>query len=995
MTFSASHIDLGNPIRHGRIFFALLVLASSAALSDDLRLSQGRGDTLKTRPGALLAFPVTIQNAGPEALTISSAIVLPAGWRLVAPIPPLALPAGGRDLQLVSVLVSRTAPAKPHVIVIASGATGRLGTPTELRVPVIVETVRRLEADVAETPRTALAGQSWRIEFQVTNRGNDTARVRYSAWNSRQYPLVLSSSFARLAPMASVRVSVDVASSPEDRQRGLVTTELLVQPSAGDAVRIAAGTDLVPRSGSASLRSIDYPVVATARVASEGDRRGLQGEVRGAGSLREDKSDRLEFLVRTPETQTLSVLGQRDEYQVRYGVGDHGLYVGDWSFSVSPLTEVGRTAVGAGGHTRWKDLTAGVYVNQTRFGPPIRRQTAGWLRYDVSTDVVAGLHVLHQGDQHASDVVSMSITAAPLTRSNLEVEAATSSGAGRSGQAVFARWHGSLPWLSYDLRSVNASPTYDGYYRDLQFTTLSLVGYASNALRLELSGNLQRRNARVDTSIGSAPRTSYVQAGIGYADAVTVSIRSSGVFDTLTLSPYDRREDVVQIRGMQSFDRASLSADAEFGTLTDHRLGTVHPVRRITVAGNVRPSGGQTYGVTLELARIPDPAMNDRQDRVSGTVTGSFVIGQSTLANVNVFGSRLSGSALQSLAIFDASIEHNFANAHRAKLTARRSAFTGISPELALAAEYAVPLALPIGTATSVGVVDGRIIDPSGAGVAGVLITMGPMAAVTDARGRFVFADVKPGPYDLMIDRGTAGLGRIASVPMPLELQVVGGERLPVTITLLPAAIVAVQLDRYEHGELSADGSAPLVPVPMDGVVRVAAEMRNGDDVLRRVSDRNGRLRFGDLSPGRWTLTFDPETAEDRRLETATIEFEVSPGAAIDSTVRLLPRRRAIRIVQEGGVIQAPGAAAPVIPSQEMYGTCLLRSTASGVFVQVSSWARVVQARRDMDRVSALTSQPVRVERASLPDQKVVFRVIAGPFADREAARSFCRALGE
>ncbi len=965
------------------------------AKSAELRLSSGRGDTLHVRPGALLAVPVTFENTGPSPLTISSAVVLPDGWRMVGRIPQLRVPAGGKELQLLSVMVSRTAPARAYSVLVASGETGGVGTPAELRIPVVVEAVRRLEALVVESPRTTIAGQSVRFVFEVTNRGNDTSRMRFAGWNSRQYPSTIEPTAARLAPLSSVRVVVTIATAPEDKLRGPVTAELLVRPTLGNEVRIAGATDIVPRSGSAQLRSLEFPVILSARAASANQRRGLQGAIAGAGSLREDKKDRLEFLVRTPETQTISVLGQRDEYKARYAVGEHEVYVGDWNYSLSQLTELGRTAVGIGGKTRWNDLSAGGFVNQTRFGPPVRKQTGGWLRYDFTDDLSAGLNALHQGERTSADVVSLSVGAKPFSRSNVEVEAATSSGPGRAGRAIFARWNGTLPWLSYDLRTVDASPQFGGYYRDLRFTTLSLVGYATNALRLELTGNLQQRNAGIDTSLGSAPKATYIQAGIGYANAVTLSFRSSGVFDTLSRSPYDRREDIVQVRGTQTFDKVSLAAYADIGALTDHRLGSVNPVRRYSFSANVRPTQRQTYGTSIEFARVPDPAFGNRLDRLSGTLTASYVIGQSTLATLNAFGSRLSGSASQALAVVDATVEHNFPNLHRAKVTARRSTFSGIAPELALAAEYSVPLAVPFGTATSVGIVDGRIVDPSGAGVADVLVTMGSMAAVTDDRGRFVFADVQPGGYDLMIDRGTAGLQRITSVPLPLSVLVVGGERTPVTLMLLPSATIEVNVERYEHGDLSPDGTAPLVLTPMDGVVRIAADLRQGNELLRRVSDRNGRLRFGDLPPGRWLLTVDPSTAEDRRLETMSMELYVVAGAQIDTTVRLLPRRRSIRIIQEGGVLQAPLPTQPTVPSEERFGSYLIRSTAGGVFVQLSSWSREAQARRDQERISAKTGQSARVERTSLPDQKVVFRVIGGPFPTSDAAKAFCRKLDQ
>ena len=81
--------------------------------------------------------------------------------------------------------------------------------------------------------------------------------------------------------------------------------------------------------------------------------------------------------------------------------------------------------------------------------------------------------------------------------------------------------------------------------------------------------------------------------------------------------------------------------------------------------------------------------------------------------------------------------------------------------------------------------------------------------------------------------------------------------------------------------------------------------MTDGRQTLRRVTDEKGRFWFEELQPGRWTLKVDKERLpEYHYCEREQFDFELSPGGGETLDIRVLPRKRTVRIIQEGGTLK-------------------------------------------------------------------------------------------
>ena len=80
--------------------------------------------------------------------------------------------------------------------------------------------------------------------------------------------------------------------------------------------------------------------------------------------------------------------------------------------------------------------------------------------------------------------------------------------------------------------------------------------------------------------------------------------------------------------------------------------------------------------------------------------------------------------------------------------------------------------------------------------------------------------------------------------------------------------------------------------------------MRKDSEIQRRVTDRKGRFAFEDLRPGTWTFTvYNGMLPEHHYYEKDTFTFELEPDDREEIVVKVLPRIRPIRMLEENGVV--------------------------------------------------------------------------------------------
>ncbi|MBF8247392.1 MAG: hypothetical protein HW374_192 [Bacteroidetes bacterium] len=988
------------PVQRGRIFFALLL---ACLMCSSVRAQQAEALTqaVQAKPGTVVTTAIRVTNTSVTRQTFESELHLPKGWRLISREAPFTLESQQSDARLVSVSIPAETPAGLYTLRYAVKATSTPETLTEATVAVTVTPVLLLEIRHIEAPRYVVAGKAYTSIFGLTNKGNVRSRVKL---RSRAEPfvasideniVVLAGRETRLIP-----VTVLTPSDVEDRVHHSLELYATLEQDTTIEVRASSLVDVVPRVAAVEERYLELPVSVRLRQVGQNSISAQQVELAGYGSFTQDHHDRVEFLFRSPETQTKSALGQRDEYRINYQTSGLELYAGDQNFALSPLTEVGRFGSGVGGRVSLGNLKVGGFFNETRYYLPKNKEIGGFANVSLFDGVTAGVNYLKKSEQTQSEVYSFRGIASFLRNNELDFEYGIGSRDDIRQNGYAVRLGGRERWISYDVRFVNADKDFPGYYRDLSFKSMTLNLLPSANMRFEAYYQDEERNLGRDTNQVYAPYSRFYQFGVGYSNLASLHFRTTQQEDRLPVPKYRRKEDVIQARTGFNFESVSFYANADFGTTTDLLLDKLYPSSRYALNIGFQPFAGHNYTAAVEYSKDRNIFTDEDQKRFSGTLTAFIFFGSATQMQLNLFTSRLDVSSVeQSYTALEGTLEHVFPFAHKIAVRARQTAFTPSTGDNAIDyhVEYSIPIGIPLKRLTTSGQIKGRVVDERGKGIENVLLDAGGSAAVTDKEVSFLFPDVT----FLQVDRTSIGLDRVTLQPIPMEIAVRGGEESFVELTVVRSATITGSILLFgPRQQTESDTSSAMVQLQEQSGVFL--ELASGTEVHRRVSDNRGRFVFNDLRPGRWELkNVGGNVPLYHNFEKDSFVFHLKPGSLEVPVFNILPRKRQIRIIQEGSLVQEVKPKADttkqIQPSQPTAADeqCIVvyNSARKGYVIQLSSWTSRTKANRLATHAKeSFPGYEPFVQTVNLPKLGIRHRVQIGTYPTERAAEAACNA---
>ena len=902
------------PVFRNRIFF-LLALALwylpplPAFQSRTIDVIPTSGPRVDAQAGKLLTLSFRVTNNSSAKKRFESLVNAPAGWRRLTKDFPFELEAGASDIRLLTISVPSEAPVAEYTLRFSIRDASNPSDVSESSVTVVIAAVRDQGLKLVESPRMAIAGETYVVTFLLTNKGNITVPMRVSAQSSNRFAAKVDSSVVHLSPGESRSIAVKVQTDAKIPSKVQDILDVAAELDSANTVHANSYVEVVPRITGDEDQFITFPLEATARFAGQQSKNGAQIEIVGAGSLAEGRDGILDVMIRTPDIQSKSVLGQRDEYRLGYTTKRYDVSVGDRNFSLSPLTEFNRYAFGASGTATMSDFTAGAFYNKMRFGVPDQQEWAGFLTYHATENASIGVNYLGRKDQSQSNVISLRTLVQPFKANEVDLEYGISGSGGKTDQAYGARWSARESWLSSDIQYLHAGPSYTGYYRDVDFKNLSVNLLPLKDLRIEGYYRDENRNLNRDSTLLLAPHDRYVLVGAGYSSFVSVYYRQNDQEDLLPVSHFRRGDKTWQLRVSQSLSGIMLVGNADIGTTRDDLLGNSSPFQRYGVFVSFQPFSGHTYGFTAEYTEEHDLSTMEPQQLLSGSVNATVLIGQGTQVSAALFGTKTQGPFNQTYSLFDASIQHWFAGGEVLTVRGRQSIFapSNDAKEFAYLAEFSIPLAVPIARKTGSGRLTGKIVDSEkGTGIQGALVYAGGATALTDRNGEYHFVSLKPDKYFVQLDMATIGLNRVASQQLPHEVTIVGGmeERYDIALTRAIGVSGAVLIFGMKDQALG-DTSQPQL-IEQGGHSNVILELSNPQESSRRVSDNRGRFSFAGIRPGQWTLRIlEGNLPQNHYFDKDSYVIDAPPGASMEFTFKAIPRKRRIQILQQGKTLEA------------------------------------------------------------------------------------------
>ncbi|MFH1941632.1 MAG: tetratricopeptide repeat protein [bacterium] len=882
---------------------------------------------------------------------------LPRGWKLITQDFPFELDENESVIKLVSVFVPQAATAGLYEITYR--VTGRKYPSVSdfFTTQIAVLPSLHLDVQLLEAPEYVIAGDDYRISFVVSNGCNIVDRVYVRIENKENYPASFVVEDFSMTPIRSKKITVTIKTDGTITDRMRHTIRLIAQLRKNEQIQSVASSsvEILPRKMGVEDPFRRLPVtVALSHVVQKDDdmSSGFQGNIFGEGTLDEEGDKHIRFRFRGPDIFERSFLAEHDEYFVSYWTKNTMLHFGDRVFSLSPLTENSRYGRGGEGRIVLRHFTFGAFYQKARWIRPTREEMASYVRYSIDRKLRIGLNFLRKKIDAADgkdDVVSLDGHFEPVKNTEVEVEYALGKKEGLEKSAYRVQISGHRPRVFYQFNLIRAQPDFPGYYNDTNFLAGSLSFELNKNLRINGGVREERQNIDVDTTRYTAPFDKFYQMGLQYrwksGTAFALDYLDRSREDRMIASKFNYREKTFRFRMDQHCKNLSLSASGEIGTTWNRLADGIFRMERYNVSVFFRPTNRQSYRGYIYYTN-DGRTVGEKRRQLTVGVNLSVQFSDRTDLHIHLQNYYSPEEYLRDRNICEVRLNHTFTNDHQFSVRGRYTLLRNFVDrgETAVLVEYKIPLGIPMGKKKGLCLIEGHVFNAeTREPVKNAILRINGFTAVTNERGYFVFPSLKPGLYCLAIDKACIGLNRIVTQRLPAEVTVQEGEKKQIDFGIVRSAelsgriIVGHAEDTSPGEEVNDDdhktddgfyivGSekrsteqlkdrqvSPVQGLKADeesgvsetrGLAGILVELMKDGMVLRRVSGEDGSFLFEELHPGRWTVKiYAYHLPENHFLERDMLAVDLQPGEKRDLSMKVLPKKRNIRMVQDGGTL--------------------------------------------------------------------------------------------
>lgn len=443
---------------------------------------------LAAAPGQILSLSFSITNKSTTEEEFIETLSVPEGWQSVIPMGSYRLTPGANRVRIVAVAVPRTAAAGDCTISYGVRSQRDYAILDSDSVTTHVGAVSKLEFLAEKQPDVVLAGDAFTATARLMNRGNVPTTLHVTASAETNYKVKLVPDTLTLKPGGSGTVEVQVQSDPnESRPKNLaiaLTATPVGEVGESSPAYLVINVDVVPRHPQAPDLCQRLPIAISTTLAGRNGHTGLQVEASGAGFLDEAHKQSLEFLVRQPDQQRSSSLGQRDEMWARYAQPKWGVGVGDLCYGLSYLTEQSRYGRGL-----QFDLpqsgpwSAKAYYLQSRWEEPSLTETGAAVAYRLPGGQLAQFSFLNKSQDgmlgvpaERANLYSLLLSTPYDARHQISLEAAISDAKGGQSDTAYRVTAAGPIGLrtTYSFEKEHAGPDYAGVFQDADYLRLGL-----------------------------------------------------------------------------------------------------------------------------------------------------------------------------------------------------------------------------------------------------------------------------------------------------------------------------------------------------------------------------------------------------------------------------------------------------------------------------------------------------------------------------------------
>lgn len=960
----SAHRSAGAMMSVAVLLIVCLMPAFSQTSESGVRVQAIRPGVIETKPLNPLTLVFHAVNQTEEPHLFFPRVELPEGWNLIVGEPAFKLEGGEDTIRLVSVFVPARAMMGDYRVGYAVSALDdpALAGRAEAQVRVLLEA--RLAVEAMDVHHLAVAGDKCRAEFLVTNRSNAPLDVDLDLKSNAPH-VSQDVKKMRLEAGESRSVGIAVSTDPDLSQKLNQHVQLRAEAEVPEKGVIAATAktefEIIPRvSGKGDYFNKLPAEIGLLAIATGGSQRYGQFKFSGAGSLDREGNHRLDFFFRGPGRgpgrEAFYQFGlQREEYRLSYISPHVNVHAGDRVFSLTRLTKNGNYGRGLDAGVAFNKWSVRGYVERILLQGESGNEKAFQLGYRPGEKMTFNLSYLTRKDPERPTASRLFSLQSQLIHELFHLNAEYSwdwsglRGFRPANSALWVEAGQTYKKFNSQVNIIRSGPEYRGSYKNLNYNAAGVSYASSERWGLRASFLDQKRHTAIEPYFKAFyDRT--IQAGAYYQAFRRLSFSlDQRIHDRQDLSgaaAFDYRDTSLRLGAFIYFGTFSLQNFVDIGKTYNRLTRESEKLTEYTVSVNYLAINKISLAAYLHYRDQNESFTRDKIRRLDMNFSAGLRMGRidvnafyRTAILQDLYRSALSREdfedpifLLNTRDMFGMSLTCRFRNGHSLGFRVQRVAnpfMDGLPAKSVISLmEYSIPVGFPVSRKTTVGMLRGRVYDAEKGrqGVPGVIVKANDLATVTNPKGEYVFNGLSPGSYVLTLDDRRAGSDMVTVEKMPLTLAVEGGKKLDRPIGLTAGSSIGGRVVVYDFknngsrqvvrkepetqdpseagraGKESGDDVKPQLAerAPHAGT---EVELRGGDEVFQQVTDEQGRFLFEGLRPGTYTLkVFDDNLPEFHVFEQDTFEFNLTPGAKEEITIRIVPIIRTIQLIDQGEV---------------------------------------------------------------------------------------------
>ncbi len=881
-----------------RDLFVSILLICSQAFSQNIGAQLIKGLPSNLSPGSSSTIVFRLSNNNTQDVTLNAEIKAPSNWRLFYNE---SIPIQGNSVAILPIGVRIPLATQPGFYqIFLELDSSYLNYNDTISVETYVLKNIDIVVQLVDAPKISMSGKDILADFSIYNKSNSKRKIHLESSTST----VNGTKNLTLEIGETKVVNVFCTTDPELKR----TVNQLIDLSVSSGPYQKIGKTYVTVIPSKNYKTDKYHRLPTEMSAmylyrNFGDYKytGFQGNLFSSGSLDPENKHYLEIRARGPDQFDNSILGLYEEYYLNYKSNNIHLFIGDDTYSLTPLTEYGRFGTGILAEYNEQNYELGFFYMQPRFFPDYKEELAGYLNYNFDDKNTIGLSYLQKnpdGLDKPISIYSAVYTINPLEHLELDVEYSIGKLEEEIGTGYSIELSNQTKKTHATVQIVDAGKDFPGYYNNTRYLNGNFQYIMNKNLKIFSNFHEDESNAQRDTLYGVSPFSKYLVGGLSFSyrpqDYFNLHVGKRERRDRMPLQKFHYKENFSRISFVNNFNNFQTNINGELASTTNY----------------ITDSGGQSYKGSLTLRYKLSQKLiissflqyydtyRYSEDRAQEVIYGgetSFNFTSRTNLNISFQNTHNVEDYYRDRSLFDLRFtkvlqeKHKFeflwSESLKQKQIDDRDTYIGL--------KYTFHFGIPLKKTKDLGSLQGRLINKGVKNIANIILNLGGRIQVTDEDGLFIFSDVPPGDHYLYIDNASLNFNDIATVKTPM------------IVTIEPDKLTDIQIGLTKSGNISGSVLLDFEDERSERLTSDEGEINNKDVIVelqlddefyRTIVNLNDTFQFTGLRPGDWAVrVYHNSLGSNFTIKNSEMIVNLKAGESTTINVNVIKKARRIR----------------------------------------------------------------------------------------------------